>query len=726
MQLTALLFALLLAAPPATLVRGTVRDLDGAPVAGAAVYLEGSQTQVTTGADGRFELSVPQGARAAVVVYRAGFDAERREVNAGGASFDLDVVLPMTTASDTLTVRAPAAPPAEAATVLTPLDVVRTAGTRADPLRALQTFPGVVQVDEGAGLFVRGGDSSEVLVLLDGTPIAHPYRYETPTGGFSGFVDPFALRDISFTTGGFPARFGNALSAVVELSGAEAPAGPQTTVTAGLAGASASVALSDVEGWGVRAGANLAAPRLLFAVNGDGDRFDRPPGGWDTSLSLFRQTDHGPLKLFALAQGGDVGVRLQGEGFAGTLDSGTGQRLLLARDEAKLGDWRLDTSLGSGDYRSTVQVGVLAERSQDQWLAGRFELSGVAAGAEMHLGIDGDWTRSRLRGQVPVRSGDLGGNGGVLPFDVDRDDGHGGAFVDLSRPIGALAVGTGLRADRFADAGLWAFDPRLALSLPLAGGRARLAWGLYHQAAGTAYFDRVRGARELPPMRAEHWIAGYEHGDAQRGLLRIEAYRKDYRDLPLADVARGYSPAGYGWAEGVDVFGSRSFERLDLRAGYSFLRARRRWTPAQERARFDLPAGTWEPDFSIPHSLELVASFRPVPAWTVGLSWRWASGRPFTPILGARAAGDGYLPIYGPINSERLPPYARLDLSVSHPSQLAGLPVILFAGLSNALGRANVFQYTYSADFSRRQPVRNAAPRTFYLGFTLLDLRRQP
>jgi hypothetical protein len=122
----------------------------------------------------------------------------------------------------------------------------------------------------------------------------------------------------------------------------------------------------------------------------------------------------------------------------------------------------------------------------------------------------------------------------------------------------------------------------------------------------------------------------------------------------------------------------------------------------------------------------VVASFRPVPAWTVGLSWRWASGRPFTPILGAQRAGDGYLPLYGPINSERLPAYARLDLSVSHPSVVAGLPVILFAGLSNALGRTNVFQYTYSADFSRREPVRSAAPRSFYFGFTLLDLRRQP
>ncbi len=714
-------------------VRGTVRDLDGQPVAGAVVYVEGTQTQTATGTDGRFELSVPRGAVAAVVVYLAGVGSERREMAAGEEVLDLDVVLQMASAADTLTVKVSPLPPAEAPTVVTPLQVVRTPGTQADAFRMLRTFPGVVQADEGAGLFVRGGDTNEVLVLLDGTPIAHPYRHETPTGGYFGFVDPFSLRSIAFSTGGFPARFGNALSAVVELEGADAPAGRQSTLTAGLAGAAASLSVPDAGGWGLRAAGNLSFPRLLFAVNGDDGRFHEYPGGWDASLSLHRQTDRGPLKLFAMAQADDVGVLLEGEGFTGSLDSGTRQRLVLARDEALFGSpaegspgWRLTTSLGAGDYLSTVETGVLAQRAEDEWLAGRLELAGAAFGGEVHLGMDGDWMRSVQRGQVPRRGGDFGGTGGVLPFAAEREDHRGGVFADASWPIRSLAVQLGVRADHFADAGVWTLDPRLTLSAPLAGGKARVAWGLYHQAPGTAYFDTVRGARRLPPMRAEHWIAGWERGEAAEGLFRVEAYRKRYRDLPLEDVRLGYSADGYGWAEGIDLFGQRSFTRGELRAGYSYLHARRRWSPAQQRARFELPAGTWEPDFSIPHSLQIVASYQISSTWMLGLSWRMASGRPFTPILGAEAASDGYLPIYGAINSERLPRYERLDLSASHPVDVAGMPVLLFAGVGNVLGRLNVFQYTYSADFSRRQPVTSAAPRTFYVGFSILDLWRKP
>jgi hypothetical protein len=71
---------------------------------------------------------------------------------------------------------------------------VRTPGAQGDLMRALETMPGVSRIDEGAGLFVRGGDVSEVLVLLDGVVVSHPYRYETPTGGFRGAVDPFLTR----------------------------------------------------------------------------------------------------------------------------------------------------------------------------------------------------------------------------------------------------------------------------------------------------------------------------------------------------------------------------------------------------------------------------------------------------------------------------------------------------------------------------------------------------
>lgn len=56
---------------------------------------------------------------------------------------------------------------------LTAMDVVRTPVAAADLFWAIKIFPGVQQLEEGTGLFVRGGDVSETVVLLDGAVINH-------------------------------------------------------------------------------------------------------------------------------------------------------------------------------------------------------------------------------------------------------------------------------------------------------------------------------------------------------------------------------------------------------------------------------------------------------------------------------------------------------------------------------------------------------------------------
>ncbi|MDI6779095.1 MAG: carboxypeptidase-like regulatory domain-containing protein [Bacteroidota bacterium] len=97
------------------------------------------------------------------------------------------------------------------------LEVLTTPGAAADIFRAIQTFPGVVAVDEGSRLFVRGGDVSETVILLDQATVVHPYKYESPTGGFFGTIPPFLVSGTFFSSGGFSARYGNALSGVLAM-----------------------------------------------------------------------------------------------------------------------------------------------------------------------------------------------------------------------------------------------------------------------------------------------------------------------------------------------------------------------------------------------------------------------------------------------------------------------------------------------------------------------------
>lgn len=84
-----------------------------------------------------------------------------------------------------------------------------------DVLKALQLLPGVSSGGEGqAGLYVRGGSADQNLILLDGVPV---YNANHLFGFFSVF-NADAIKDVTLTKGGFPARYGGRLSSVIEIN----------------------------------------------------------------------------------------------------------------------------------------------------------------------------------------------------------------------------------------------------------------------------------------------------------------------------------------------------------------------------------------------------------------------------------------------------------------------------------------------------------------------------
>jgi ferric enterobactin receptor len=85
-----------------------------------------------------------------------------------------------------------------------------------DIFRFLQLIPGINSVNEGStGLFVRGGTPDQNLILYDGITIYHVDHFF----GFSSTFNTDAVKDVQIFKGGFPAKFGNRLSSVIELTG---------------------------------------------------------------------------------------------------------------------------------------------------------------------------------------------------------------------------------------------------------------------------------------------------------------------------------------------------------------------------------------------------------------------------------------------------------------------------------------------------------------------------
>jgi hypothetical protein len=84
-----------------------------------------------------------------------------------------------------------------------------------DVLKTLQLLPGVQSGGEGqTGLYVRGGSPDQNLVMLDGVPI---YNTSHLLGIFSVF-NADAVKNVTLTKGGFPARYGGRLSSILEIN----------------------------------------------------------------------------------------------------------------------------------------------------------------------------------------------------------------------------------------------------------------------------------------------------------------------------------------------------------------------------------------------------------------------------------------------------------------------------------------------------------------------------
>jgi hypothetical protein len=709
--------ALLLAA----LVTGTVTDAAGAALPGASVYVRDGDALAVTGADGRF--SIEAGAGSVLIATFPGLRAAQATV--ADPAQPVSLVLGVPAQAETVTVRArPPRGPADAPQRLTRLQVLRLPGAAADPLRAVQMMPGVAKADDGAGLFVRGGDLSETATYLDRALVPHPYRAESASGGLFGTVPSMLVSGLSLSTGGFPARYGGALSGVLELEPLGAPTAGAFQATVGLGGASAMVSRPLGRRFGVRASANQSATRLLFAVNPPEQRFTRHPEHTDLSLAAYADLGGaGRLRVLGLGDREAVGVEVEAEAFNGALESHRRHGMVaLSWDRLFAGRWLVALTASASTHERGLDVGVTRLDTTERGRRVRLDVNGTVAGGTLRLGAEVDGERVHRTGVTSVRGRDLAGTSGLRTWDLRHRATRTGTYAEMERPLGRLTLNAGLRADRFTPRGTASLDPRLSAAWSLtASTRVRLAGGLYHQAPEPPYLDAVQGNPALGLMRARHVVVGFEHGNAGAPLqLRVEAYEKRYRGLPVEDPIGRFTDSGHGLARGVDAVVTVRTDRVDGMVSYSGLYARRRWTPFEERGRTAAPLVPAAPSFAVPHTLQATARVALPLALSAGAGLRLAAGAPHTPIVGAHAEAAGLVPDYGLPGSERLPAYRRLDLALSRVSGLGGGTLVLFAGMSNALDHDNVFDYAYSADYTERRPVRSNWGRSVYVGASFI------
>lgn len=179
---TALLLLFAAALCSAASIRGVVTDATGAKVTGASVVLIGNGKVVANAvsrADGSFEITTGSAGRFFLIVSAKTFrQLQTPDFYAGRfASVERDIVLEPAWVRQSIVVAATGTPTPQpqtssATTVLGPLDLA----LRSSLVNSLRLMPGAFLVQTGqrgaqSSLFIRGGDSDDNMVLLDGVNV---------------------------------------------------------------------------------------------------------------------------------------------------------------------------------------------------------------------------------------------------------------------------------------------------------------------------------------------------------------------------------------------------------------------------------------------------------------------------------------------------------------------------------------------------------------------------
>ena len=109
------------------------------------------------------------------------------------------------------------------ASALNPIDIVTTASANGDITSAIKTLPGTQQVGESEGLFVRGGTATESKIFIDGTLVNNFFYSSEPGLATRGRFNPFLFKGTIFSSGGYSALYGQALSSVLLLESIDLP-----------------------------------------------------------------------------------------------------------------------------------------------------------------------------------------------------------------------------------------------------------------------------------------------------------------------------------------------------------------------------------------------------------------------------------------------------------------------------------------------------------------------
>ncbi|HEV8515301.1 MAG TPA: TonB-dependent receptor [Cyclobacteriaceae bacterium] len=683
-----------------TKIKGTVKDSKGENLPGVNLMIKDSYDGTSSLTDGTFSMISDEKGKQILIASFVGYKTFEQTVYLNGSEINLTISLrEEINQLDAVVISAGSftAGDEKRRTILKAIDIATTAGATADIAGALNTLPGTQKVGETGRLFVRGGTGNETRTFIDGMVVLSAYNPSAPNTPSRGRFPPFMFKGISFSTGGYSAEYGQALSSTLVLNSKDKAEINQTDI--GLLSVGVDIAHTQVwekASWtgkvqytNLNPYMGLVKQRLDWKtapISLEGSTVYRQKVGKSGMLKLFGNFNNSNFEMYTHAIL-DPTVRLPYK-LANNYGYGNASYQTLLNEK-----WNMRSGLSYTYNKNDVTLGdsILNETEKGIHAKSVFEHS-LSDQVEIRLGgevIDRNYSASRydtISKQFQSRS-----------FNESISSFFGEVEAYASKHFVAKAGG---RFEYNSLINQASVDPRFSMAYkPAKKGQVSLAYGSFRQTPENQY---TRINTQLTPERAEHFILSYQV-DSERRTFRVETYYKNYFSLVKYVNNNPYqlTNSGNGYAKGIEFFwrDSKSFKNVDYWISYSYLDTKRDYLNYPYAA---------VPTFASSHNFSFVYKHFITPIKTqVGFTYSYTSGRPYyNPNLPAEK-----------FQSDRTPYYQDLSTNISY---LPKTYLIIYASCTNLLGRDNIFGYQYSTLPNSSgeyvsQAIRQPAPRFILL-----------
>ena len=720
-------FSCLTNAQSKTTISGRVKDENNKPIPYANVFLLNTSDGTMSEDDGSFSFKTAQTGKVTLIASMVGYTKYSKDIEITPLKNIVEEIVLSESAvklNEAIVTASSYGSDKEKGLVISRIDVLTTPGGATDIYQSLKTMPGVTQVSESAELYVRGGDPIETITMINQSPVYHPYTFESAYGGIFSNLDQSAIKSMYFTSGGFSAKYGNALSGVLDIETKDQPQGTSANVGLSLASGNVTANIAiDPDKFGLYFDARQNFTKPIFWLNGGLDRLTVTPNSRNfTGGMVYKYSKTGKLKLFTILASDEQGVKVERAEYSGVFNGNTKNTFVnLQGTDVLFDNLVMKNSIAYNKYSNSWLLGILDILKTDYVYSFRSDLEYMAGtGLKILGGVEFENRKVRYEGKIPEEDYDIRPDAQSKVIDTEIGGARYGMYGELQSAnflgVNNLSATAGVRYDNIVDLNLNWVDPRFSLGYKLDDNSTfRFGVGIFRQIPDPRMFSPVDGNPNLKAMQANHFIASYEYQLNDFNSFRIEVYRKNYKNLPLENDVLNYDNSGYGFANGVDIIykGTLPFG-INGWISYGYINTKRLWMDYDNYTRSD---------YDITHNFSLVARYNLTDYLQLGLTAKYATGRPFTPVVSSVYRNDinVYEPVYAATNSSRYPDYKRVDLRLTYFGQLFNkYSLVAYMEGINILNFTNIFGYSYSPDYSERKEIKSYfGRRMVVVGFSL-------